>query len=111
MAFHHEVYAAGGKGWGQTKEELKVCHQVHTSNIQVTYKYIRVKQWKKSKNVRLEAGTPGTQGTGTLTQESKEKEKERVNESSLVDSLRTLSRSWELFHQANLTAFKQRIDR
>ena len=66
----------------------KTPHEyIYTSSIRLCASNIRVHTGKK---VRLEEGTPGIQGTGTPKQETEE---ERKNESTLVDSLRTLSRN------------------
>ena len=54
---------------------------VHTGNIRVTYEQytgsIRIYAGKK---VGLQAGTPGTQGTGTPTRQERKKETEKQRE-------------------------------
>ena len=54
--------------------------RVHTGNRRVTYEQhtgnIRIYAGKKVK-VRCEAGTPGTQGTGTPTRQERKKERKK----------------------------------
>ena len=57
--------------------------RVHTGNRRVTYEQhtgnIRIYAGKKVK-VRCEAGTPGTQGTGTPTRQERKKERKKERE-------------------------------
>ena len=57
--------------------------RVHTGNRRVTYEQhtgnIRIYAGKKVK-VRCEAGTPGTQGTGTPTRQERKKERKKETE-------------------------------
>ena len=78
-----------------TYESHTSTYEQHTGNIR-THTDKRVK--KESKNVRLR-DTRHTRNRNANTK------KGRINESTSVDSLRTITlRGWELFHQANLTA-------